>query len=165
MTKVVPGEDGDPLPDSSTVFRLCRSNDGKVAPEAFALSSEEKKAEVPRLSVWEESLTTLPQAHSIMGRDPRYTLAGLLAVADVRALRPHPDDPAVQSLDVEWEQAMVDVDGERVPNTQAGAEGHAGIVRLKQQGQDAAGQGLRRYEKSLRRRLAELANERVAAID
>lgn len=156
---IVAGDEGTPLPGEAEIVRLCRgSSDGRATPEDFELSSADKSSQVPRLSVWCTALTSLEQADALTER--RFALAALLVVDEVRALRPHPDDPAVTSLDVHWERARRLVDGAWVVVDEPGALGHAGIAALDQEGRDARGQGLKAYRKSLRRRLADLANTR-----
>ena len=146
------GAEGESLPDDARVFRLCRrTSDGRIAPEAFVLSSEDKRHAIPRLSVWEQSLTTPDQA------DParRYLLVALLTALEVRRIRP--DGPASTSLDVQWEQAWTKgSDGKPVESTAPGAAGHCGIAGLNQ-GDKAA-------RKVLRAALARLANARGAMV-
>lgn len=158
---VSPGAEGQPLPQGSEVFRLFRAtNDGRFAPEAFHLSSEDKAQSIPRLSVWEVSLTKVTEADAIT--EGKNTLAGYLLVDEVRKLRPEPDHDGVQSLDVEWEVATEKVDGREVPSSKPGAAGHAGITRLNQE-RAADGTLLKTYRKSLYARLARMANERKVA--
>ena len=145
---IVAGVEGEALPQGAEVFRLFRStNDGKCPPEAFHLSSEDKAQPVPRLSVWEVTNTSLQQADSLS--DGKFDLAGWLPVDPVRELRPEPDHPAVQNLDVEWERAR---------QTGPGAQGHAGITGLRQE-RASDGTSLKNHRKSLYARLARLANQ------
>jgi hypothetical protein len=86
-----PGADGEPLPDGVEVFRLAKqTNNGKFPPEAFALSSEDKKQSVPRASTWASDLTTPDQADVLTER--KFALAGFLLVDDVRRLCQGPSD-------------------------------------------------------------------------
>lgn len=155
---IAPGAEGAPLPQEAEVFRLCKAtNDGKLAPEAFHLSSGDKAQPVPRLSVWETTNTTLEQAD--VATSGKNALAGFLRVADVRQLRPDPDHEGLVHLDVEWERAKELVEGEKVISTKPGAMGHSGITRLDQE-RAADGTPLKTYRKSLYGRLARLANDR-----
>ncbi|MCC7107693.1 MAG: hypothetical protein IT382_00260 [Deltaproteobacteria bacterium] len=157
---IVAGDEGTALPGEAEIVRLCRgSSDGRATPEDFALSSADKSSPVARLSVWCTALTTLEQADTLTER--RFALAATLVVDEVRALRPHPDDTAVSALDVQWERARRLLDGVWLVVDEPGALGHAGIAALDQEGRDSRGQGLKAYRKSLRRRLADLANERA----
>lgn len=144
------GAEGESLPDDASVFRLCRrTSDGKIAPEAFVLSSDDQRQAIPRLSVWEQSLTTPDEA------DPtrRLLLVALLSVVDVRRIRP--DAAGAVNLDVQWEQAWTkDADGNRVESTAPGAGGHCGIAGLNQ--------GDKAVRKGLRAELARHANTRGA---
>jgi len=153
---VLRGEEGAPLSDDLVVFRLASAtSDGRMIPEHFVLSSEDKKSIPPRLSVWVDGMTTLEQADALTQH--RNALAGFLPVKAIHALRPHPDDALVRSLCVEWE----------LPTEleMPGADGHAGIAGLEQDGRDTRGQGLKPYRKSLRGALARLANEtRIATL-
>ncbi len=99
------------------------------------------------------------EAYDIMGAKPKYNVVGFMPVEAVRKVRPDPNDPAVHSLDVVWERAMIGLGQTRVPDTRPGSKGHCGIEGLDQQGKDASGQGLKIYRKSLKRKLAALANE------
>jgi hypothetical protein len=143
------GPEGSALPNDLVVFRLApATSDGQMAPEHFVLSTEDKKAVVPRLSVWVDGMTTLAQAHTLTQH--RNGIAGYLPVARIHEMRPSPDDPAVRNLRVEWEEAE--------DAASPGAHGHAGIAGLDQDGRDAKGQGLNQYRKRLRAQLARLAN-------
>ena len=160
MTAPVPGNDGEPVPVGSRIFRIGRDID--VSPAAierkkaleimFELSEEDKEAELPRLSVWVEPLTVADQAWDFMGKKPNRTLVACLSVGAVNAIEP--DAPFVAPR-VEWERAMVDNgSGSKTPNARPGAEGHAGIAGLNQGGNGKTDK-LRR--KALRSALADLA--------
>ncbi len=83
-----------------------------------------------------------------------------MQVDAIRKVRPNPDDPVVRSLDVSWERAMTKGSGgEQTPDDRPGAHGHCGIEGLGQDGTTADGANLRKYRKSLKRKLADLANE------
>jgi hypothetical protein len=57
--RLTPGNDGDPLPSGEWVIRVAKtSKSGFSAHQsAFELSSKDKEAPAPRLSVWAEKLT------------------------------------------------------------------------------------------------------------
>lgn len=142
--------DGASLDPGSRVFRLCRAtNTGAMAPEAFELSTKDKAQEVPRVSTWEETRTTLAQGVQLAGS--KYDMAGFLPVDRVREIRPDPEEPTAANLDVQWEAA---VDDAGAPVTAAGAAGHSGITGLAQ-----AETLTKPQRKSLRARLARIANE------
>ncbi len=149
---MAPGKDGERLPDGVTVFRLGRSSSGQLTPEAFHLSSVDKTSATPRLSVYCEGLTKVAEADGLTGR--KHDVAGFLPVGKIRELRPEPDHPGVQHLDIEWETAR---------EQGLGAEGHCGITRLNQE-RARDGTQLRVFRKSLYGRLARLANERLERI-
>lgn len=142
-----PMAEGQPLPAGATVFRLFDSSDGRVPPEAFELSTDDKRQQVPRLSTWETTRTTISQARAIVARP--YSHAGFLPVDGVRAIGADHEGRQV-GLDVEWERAR-DRAGAIVSSP--GASGHCGIVGLER----PAGTP-RTVFKSLRRQLAQLAN-------
>jgi hypothetical protein len=155
MKRPQPGPTGEPLPPGEWVLRLAvASKDfletGQVSPEAFALSTEDRRDDPPRLSVWAERLTRPEQAWHLMGEKPSYRLIVRLSVDAIRTLRPNPDIPEVPGLDVQWHPLLND-DGS--PDSRSGAEGHAGLVGLH------AGSPAQR--KSWRRRLARLGSEHV----
>jgi hypothetical protein len=123
---------------------------GHVSPEVFALSTEDRREDPPRLSVWAERLTRPEQAWRLMGEKSSYRLIVRLSVDAVRTLRPSPEIPAVPDLDVQWHPLRND-DGS--PDMRPGADGHAGIVGLH------AGSPAQR--KSWRRRLDRLVSQDV----
>jgi hypothetical protein len=155
MDKPQSGRTGEPLPSGEWVLRLAvASKDfletGQVSPEAFALSTEDRRDDPPRLSVWAERLTRPEQAWHLLGEKPNYRLIVRLNVDTIRALRPSPDTPELPGLDVQWHSLQND-DGR--PDTRLGAEGHAGLVGLHS--------GSPAQRKSWRRRLARLGSEDV----
>jgi hypothetical protein len=155
MDRLQPGQMGEPLPPGEWVLRLAVASkdfleSGQISPEAFALSTEDRREDPPRLSVWAEKLTRPEQAWHLMGEKPSYRLVLRLNVDAVRALRPNPDSPDVPDLEVQWHTLLTE-DGS--PDARPGADGHAGITGLH------AGSPAQR--KSLRRRLARLASENV----
>ena len=152
-----PGEAGDPLPSNERVFRLAiPTADGKLAPEAFELSSDDKVAARPSLSVWVERFTTASQARSFLTRNQlQYVLKAPLVVSQVRSVQPDPADPKIQGLDVVWEPLMVmSGTGSQVPDPRPGARGHSGITGLHRTPPMTKLQA-----KSLRRQLTELARK------
>lgn len=160
MTAPTPGNDGDPVPGGVKIFRIGKKTDpNAVALERrkaleimFELSSEDKEAEVPRLSVWVESMTVADQAWDFMGSNPARTVVACLTVDAVHAILAQ---PGFTRLRVEWERAMtVDSNGNKVPNTRPGAEGHVGIAGLNQGGSGKT-DSLKR--KALRSALADAA--------
>jgi hypothetical protein len=56
---LTPGNDGDPLPSGEWVIRVAKTSKYGFSAQqsAFELSSKDKEAPVPRLSVWAEKLT------------------------------------------------------------------------------------------------------------
>ncbi len=159
MNTVVAGDEGEAVPDGTSVLTLGRrSGDGRATVEGIELSSADRARPVARSSVWCTAVTTAEQADTLT--DCRFPFAAVHGGADVRALPPHPDDPNVRALDVQWERARRLVDGACQVVEGPGALGHAGIAHLDQDGRDARGDGLKRYRKRLRRRLADLANQR-----
>ncbi len=118
------------------------SNDGKVSPEAFALSTEDRKQTPPRLSVFGASRTTALQAWGIMGRKPKYTVVARVQAGRIRSIVPGSN--CSSSLDVRWD---------RIESELPGADGHAGLTGL-----DVPSQSTQR--KTYRLLLADAANER-----
>lgn len=156
----LPGNDGAPVPAGVKIFRIGKNTDLNPAAierrEAlaimFELSTADKAAAVPRLSVWVEALTVADQAWDFMGSNPARTVVACLSVEAVNAI---PAQPAFAVLRVEWERAMVDDgNGNMIPNTRPGAEGHVGITGLNQGGGGKADGNKR---KALRSALADLA--------
>jgi hypothetical protein len=150
METLQPGPAGEPLPSGEWVLRLAvASKDfletGQVSPEVFALSTEDRRDDPPRLSVWAERLTRPDQAWHLLGEKPHYRLSLRLSVDAIRALRPHPDSPEALSLDVQWHPLLT---ADRAPDPRPGAAGHSGITGLE------AGASAQR--KSWRRKLAQL---------
>jgi len=141
------GADGAPLPPEAVVFRLGESLNGKIPEQAFRLSSEDRKQIPPKLSVWDKDQTTPPQAHELMGKSPRYALAGYMPVVSIRSVVDGAGGEL--PLDVVWDH-----------DDRLGAGGHCGVVGLD--GPDTKQAKERRAQ--LRRILADLANERVTPI-
>jgi hypothetical protein len=159
MTAPLPGNDGDPVPAGVKIFRIGKNTD--LNPAAierrqalaimFELSTADKAAAVPRLSVWVEALTVADQAWDFMGSNPARTVVACLSVDKVSAIHAQ---PGFAALRVEWEQAMIDDgNGNKTPNIRPGAEGHAGIAGLNQGG----GKADSNKRKALRSALADIA--------
>ena len=132
------GQKKERLPDGENVIRLIKktTNDGKISPDEFELSTEDKKSELKSLSVWADKLTTPEQAREFMGKKKEsYSLFCVLNVDEVRALRPDPDNVDVSSLDVVWDPlTLLQEDGTELPDSPSGAEGHSGITGLMRVG-------------------------------
>jgi hypothetical protein len=154
-TGLTPGNEGDPLPGGEWVIRIAKTSKyGFSAHQsAFELSSKDKEAAVPRLSVWAEKLTTDEQAWRLTGSRAANDAVLRLDVDLIRSLVPTPRDPPLPHLEVEWEPLMVDEPGKgMVRDPRPGAMGHAGIRHLRA--------GTKEQYKSLRIQLAELAETR-----
>lgn len=135
---------GEQVPDDEDLLRLAfLSSDGRVSPEAFELSSSDKRQVPPRLSVYAASRTTPLQAWEIANRNPRFAVVARVTTTSTRQLRPNPDDSSIRPLDVCWDRLLQE---------QPGTEGHAGIIGLDQ--------GTKVQRRSYRVRLSDLANER-----
>lgn len=157
MSKIVPGQEGDPLPVGTLVFRIGEKADLneeaiaqlKASEMFFKPSSRDEKSPGKRLSIWVEELTIADQGWAIMGSSPKKTVVACLNVNDILAVVP---PPPFQPLAPQWEQALLD-DGS--VNTHPGAEGHAGIFGLCQGLDNKTDKNLR---KLLRSRLADKAS-------
>ena len=157
---LTPGEEGDPLPSGEWVIRVAKTTKyGFSAHQsAFEVSSKDKEAVVPRLSVWAEKLTTDDQAWRLTGSRADNDAIRRLNVDAIRSLIPTPRDPPPPHLDVEWEPLMVDMPGSGlVPDPRSGAIGHAGIRHLRV--------GTKEQYKSLRIQLAEMTEVRLLPED
>lgn len=152
-----PGIKGERLPDGEEVFRLQKvsskdaSLTGKALPTHFELSTDDKKATPPSLSVWASDLTSPQQARVIRGVEAA-RLVLYLNVDQIRSLRPEPDSPDAPYLDVVWEP-LFNRDNVNVPDERPGAEGHAAIINLKHPNMSSLDY------RSLRSQLADLANQ------
>lgn len=152
---LTPGQEGDPLPPGEWVIRVARTSKyGFSAHQsAFELSSKDKEAVEPSLSVWAEELTDDEQAWRLTGSRAANDAILRLDVDAIRCLMPTPSAPPPPHLEVVWEPLMVD-DPEKgsVPDPRPGALGHAGIRHLRG--------GTKEQYKSLRIQLAEMAEVR-----
>lgn len=118
---LTPGPDGSPVPAGVRLIRLANKprwenlspeavrqvRDGKALPTFFALSSEEKKQPIPRLSVWVDGLTTIAQAVVLLGAIPDRRFVLFLNVDQVRTVFVLSIDalPPTPPLDIHWERA------------------------------------------------------------
>lgn len=150
------------LPDSENVIRLLKktTNEGKISPDEFELSTLDKVSEIQSLSVWAERLTSPEQAREFMGAKKEvYMLFCSLGVGQIRKLRPAPDNEKIGPLDVVWDLLTVTHEEIEVPDTRSGAAGHAGITGLLRP------PGLPKPDFfSLRSQLADLANDTLKRI-
>jgi len=158
MSELLPGLDGEPLPSSEWVVRVCKkkflSKNGEITEESFVPSSEDKKDPKHRLSVYAERLTSEEQAYSFTQTDSDNAILGRLNVDDIRSLRPEPKLPEIPYLEVEWHpKTEVGEDGVKRPDTRPGAAGHSGIRDLTIGG--------KLQKRSLRVQLAELAQNEL----
>jgi hypothetical protein len=148
------GGKGHPLPDGELVLRLITktTGEGKVSPEEFELSTEDKRYDPPLLSVWAQQLTTPEQALGFLTNRDACKFFSVLSADDIRLLRPEPDLADVKSLDVVWDPRTIIQNGNEVLDTSPGADGHAGIIGLLRP------PGLPKlHYRSLRFKLADLA--------
>ena len=163
---LTPGSDGTLVPEGLRCIRMANepklahlngealrwAQAGKAIPSFFELSTDDKKHEPPRLSVWIESLTTIAEAWTLVGANPKRNWVVFLHVDDVRKVCAPTIDtfPVTPHLEVEWESAMtLSESGERVPEMRDGWQGHAGIRNLDQ--------GNKTQREALRWQLADIA--------
>lgn len=126
---------------------------GRASPEMFELSSEDKKSDGQRLSVWVEELTVADQAWDFMGARDDCNVVACLSVDGISSI---PAPPGFEPLRVEWEGAlMFAAEAGLAPNIRPGAEGHAGVSGLNQGG---GGKVDRLQRKALRSDLADAAH-------
>ncbi len=166
---LAPGNDGDHLPPGEWVIRVAKtSKNGYAAHQSnFELSTKDKEAPIPRLSIWAERLTTDEQAWRLTGRKPANDAVLRLNVDLVRSLVPEPSEPPTPHLEVEWEPRFVENEhGIRILDAEPGSAGHAGIRYLRD-GQSAQRTSLRVQlaENAVVRRLPELLLGEGAAPD
>jgi hypothetical protein len=136
---VRPGIEHEPVGSGLTVLRFWSVNglndealrlvsEGKAQPTMFALSEVERRLTIQSLSVWVEAVTPARQAWRLSGAKLHMRVRLQLDSDAIRMIQISP----AQSLDVVWEQAMIDLpDGIAIPDTRPGAEGHAGIRHLE----------------------------------
>ena len=161
MCKVCPGKDGEPVPAGTQVFRIGKSiqpsaeakRTGRVSPEMFELSSDDKNSKGQRLSIWVEELTIADQAWDFMGGKPECDLVACLCVDGIQSI---PTQEDFEQPRVEWEMALaIDAEGGVIPNGRPGAQGHCGITGLNQGGN---GRVHKNRRKAMRSDLADAAH-------
>lgn len=113
----------------------------------YNLTTEDKKEQPSRLSVWAESLVEPRRAWELAGTKAKYQLILRLNVDVIRSLKPGPPGTKEFSLDVVWYTLWIEHNGVRVPDSRPGTEAHAGISNLET--------GTKLQRKSLRAQLAE----------
>jgi hypothetical protein len=152
---LTPANDGEPLPSGEWVIRVAKTSKyGFSAHQsALELSSKDKEARVPRLSVWAEKLTSDDWAWRLTGCRKSNDAILRINVDVIRSLLPRPNDAPAPHLEVEWEPLLIsENEGEVHRDTRPGAPGHAGIRHLRI--------GTKEQYKSLRIQLAENAEVR-----
>lgn len=152
---LAPGNDGDHLPSGEWVIRVAKTSKyGYAAHQSnFELSTKDKEAPIPRLSIWAERLTADEQAWRLTGSKRDNDAMPRLNVDLIRSLVPEPSNPPAPHLEAEWEPRFVENEhGTRVLDPQPGSAGHAGIRHLWD--------GDRAQRTSLRVQLAENAEVR-----
>ncbi len=153
MTHFLQGEEtGMPLPDEEVVLRLIKaSKDGQALEVHFALTDKDKEPPLYSLSVWAESLTSPLEAREFMGENKlAYEIYCRLSVTRIRTVTT--PDLGKPVLDVVWDTLYEE--GTNIRNTRPGAKGHSGITGLLKPPNME-----KRIYKTLRTRLADLANE------
>lgn len=117
------------------------TSDGKISPEAFVLSTNDRQQRPPRLSVFGSSRTTAQQAWEILGRKPKHTIVARIRASRIRSIVPAPN--CAPDLDVRWD---------KIESELPGADGHAGVTGLESA-----------HRRTYRTLLADAANERPEA--
>lgn len=132
-------KDREPLPSGTTVLRLGRKTlNGRLDPFVFQLTTKDKADNPPRLSVWDETLTTPLQAWSFAEYSDKYTCYVTLAVDDIRGITILPTIPVTEPLNVVWHPLMVNAHGIQSPDQRPGTDGHAGITGIETKTKPAA---------------------------
>ncbi len=158
------GKKNEPLPDSEMVMRLLKllsTTDSKVAPNEFELSTADELSELKSISVWAERLTSSEQAREFMGEKKlAYTHYCSLNVAQIRAIRPDPENEEIISLNVVWDPLTeASEHAKQSANNIPGIDGHSGIIGLMRI------RGLPRLHFfNLRSQLADLASKTLKRI-
>jgi len=126
-------------------FGLEQSNYETIGANQFNLSSEEKKLDWKRLSVWETSLSTVQQITNILN-NPKRKIVIELNVQDIRTIIN--DD--VQ-LDIKWDRLDWCIDNNNIKKKtyKSGCEGHCGL--------DGLYPNNKKLRKKIRKALADLA--------
>ena len=117
------------LDDDQVVLRLARQSDArKINSNAFDPSRRDKESDPVRISVWERSRTTVPQALAMMRVEGR-RLALWLRADDIRAIQdPHVKDLTPLDVCLDPREGCFSADGSPKPGREAGCEGHAAIT-------------------------------------
>lgn len=116
------------LPDELVVFRICAPSmdgdeTGLPSYKCFELSSDDKAAKPPALTVWDSQRTTPQQCVAIRGVKPKAgSMVVKITVGHIRKARSDPPDAALPHADVI-----------RSPLTlpAPGADGHCSVLHLK----------------------------------
>jgi hypothetical protein len=97
MCTLSPGNEGDPLPAGTLVFRIGKKAHISPAGLEYALGHRKALSEMfqpsgdeKRLSVWVEELTIADEAWAFMGCKPANTVVACLTVDKIRAIVPQP---------------------------------------------------------------------------
>jgi hypothetical protein len=123
------------------------------------LSDNERNVEGAKLSAFHSDMTSPEQVCNLIGSGTTHRLITRMKVGDiaevrVRSANPIPVDTPSVVLDVVWDAAVMDgPDGEEVPDTRPGADGHVGITGLYHRPALAS-----KLRKSLADQLAEIAS-------
>lgn len=140
------GDTGTPLPRDIIVVRLgIPTKDGGADASHFVLSTDDMASKLQSLSVWAKDLTPPEKGRELMGETRvKYLVALHLLVSDIRSIEEQSNAP----LDVVWDRDL-----------RPGAEGHAGIIRLKML--PGLLERSRNEYRALRARLAEIATVEI----
>lgn len=166
------------VPAYCTVIRLARlpkdyREKGKLSAiqfnEEFTLSTKDKDAIPPSLSVWVDCLTTPKQAYSFLPDQSPRKLALRLNVEEICVLigRSASGQAYPNLLKVIWIHLFQDNNEKKIRNRLPGSAGHSGITGL---GEQQIPHGLSKKDfslirKDLRAQLAELASKNCFIID
>jgi hypothetical protein len=157
------GLQGTPLLPEETVLRLADPPEdlpmdfweaGEIDESAFFVLGPDRKSDLQALSVWAVRLTSIEQVRQIRGlRDEDIQIVFYLNVGDIRALKPAPDSPEREYLNVVWDLLKDIHTGQ--PDLRPGAKGHAGMTGLGDKS------GLNKTQRrSMRSQLVDLVNTR-----
>ena len=148
VSKTKDGQHKTPVCPELCVLRLANlSSKGgisAIALKEFELSTRDKEANPPHLSVWVEDCTTPEQAYRFLPNSNRKFVLRL-RVNEICMLESH--------IQVWWIHLYIDINGRRERDYRPGACGHSGIVGL-----DRNSIPDKNLRKSLRSQLAEIAS-------
>ncbi|TAG92816.1 MAG: hypothetical protein EAZ09_16085 [Oscillatoriales cyanobacterium] len=165
------GSNLTPIPDACCVLRLARppkdfAENGNISAiqlnEEFTLSSDDKMSYPPHLSVWVDSLTTPEQAYKFLAENSPRKLVLRLKVNEICKIQGNFGESTYPNLlNVIWVHLFDEIDGKRIRDCRAGADGHSGIIGLDEK---SVPEGLSKNQqkilrKDLRSKLAELASK------